>query len=219
MNSKKIKLTVTETEELLKTINRYIKELIIEQKTSITIRKNDKIHSEYWKNAKFYFLYTRHLKKSMRDMGTYEITEKEEIIIKEGTKLIEEEIKKYKRNNPHQYKEFLENFTGIEYEIYCMDILNSYGWECVLTKGGGDFGADIIAKKNNIKAVIQCKRHSSRIGISAVKDIFVGNAYYKGNLPIVCSNMDYSKPARDLAQALNVQLIHHHQLSEIENLL
>jgi len=214
----KMKLTSTQIEEILKTINNYIKELIMERKTSISIRKDDKVHSDYWETTKYYFLYTKHLNKSMRNIGVYEITEEEENIIKEGVKLIDDEIKKYQKRNPHQYKKFLENFTGLEYEIYCMDLLNSYGWDCKLTKGGGDFGADIIAKKDETKAVIQCKRHKSRVGVSAVKDIFVGNAYYKGSMAIVCSNMDYSKPARDLARALNVQLIHHHQLSDILDL-
>ena len=213
-----MKLTPIQIKQILETINDYIKELILERKTSISIRKDNKIHSDYWKSTKYYFLYTKYLKKSMRDIGTYEITEDEENIIQEGVKLIDEEIKKYQKKNPHQYKEFLENFTGLEYEIYCMDLLNSYGWNCTLTKGGGDFGADIIAEKNNTKAVIQCKRHKSRVGVSAVKDIFVGNAYYKGSIAVVCSNMDYSKPARDLAQALNVQLIHHHQLNELLDL-
>ena len=214
-----MELTPEQTKDIIELINKNIKEIIYEKKTSISIRKDNKVFSDYWETSKFYFLYTKYLKKSMRDVGTYEITEKDYKTIKEGIKLIDVEIAKYKKSFPHLFKEFSDSFTGTEYEIYCMDLLNSYGWSCNLTKGGGDFGADIIAKKDGNIAVIQCKRSKNRVGISAVKEIFVGNAYYKGSVAIVCSNADYSKPARDLAQALNVQLIHHHQLKDIEELV
>ncbi len=208
-----------EKEEILIKINESIKELLFDRKVSITMRKNDKAHFEYWKWSKYYFVYLKCLNKSMRDMGTYELTEKEEHYIQNAMVFLDSILNEYQKNNPVKYQEDVSGFSGVEYEVYCMDLLKRYGWEAMLTKGGGDFGADIIAKKDNIKAVIQCKRQKSRIGISAVKDIFVANAYYKGTIPIVCSNMDYSKPSRDLAQAIDVQLIHHSQLNEIEKLI
>ena len=152
----------------------------------------------------------------MRDMGTYEISDDEEKLIKIGMKLIDEALKKIDKT---KYSYFSNLFSGAEYEVYCQYELEENGWDARLTKGGGDFGADIIAVKNGKKIILQCKRHKNRIGISAVKEIFAANAYYNGDIGIVCSNMDYSKPARDFAQAINVMLINHNQIEILDTLI
>lgn len=174
----------------------HIEELYMQKKLSIRAGRKDSMNSMYWKWDKYYFLYTQYFNHSMRDMGTYEISDEENKYISIGMKMIDQHLSDI---DTKKFNKFVDTFSGTEYEIYCLHELEKYGWDAKATKGGGDFGADIIAEKKGKKMVLQCKRHKNRIGISAVKDIFAANAYYKGDLAVVCSNMDYSKPSRDLA--------------------
>ena len=197
-------------------INNNIDKLYMQRKLSTRAGREDHVNLQYWKYDKYYFLYIDFFQHSMRDMGTYEISEEEEKLIKIGMKLIDETLKNTKTK---KYSQYTDLFSGSEYEVYCLHELEIYGWNAKATKGGGDFGADIIAEKDEKKVVIQCKRYKTRVGLSAVKEIFAANAYYNGDIGIVCSNMDYSKPARDFAQAINVMLINHNQIKILDTLI
>lgn len=207
-------------EKTLKEISLFIEEniekLYFQRKLSMRVGREDTVNSQYWKYDKYYFLYIDFFKHSMQNMGTYEISDIENRIITKGMKLIDELLKK---TDTKKYSHYMDTFSGSEYEVYCLHELEKYGWNTKLTKGGGDFGADLIAEKNKKRVTMQCKRHKSRIGISAIKEIFAANAYYAGDIGVVCSNMDYSKPARDFAQKINVVLIHHNQLKSLAMLI
>lgn len=57
----------------------------------------------------------------------------------------------------------------------------------------------------------------NRVGISAVQEIYAAQAYYKANEGWVVTNSVYTRQAKELAEACNVQLIDRVELQKLIN--
>ena len=95
----------------------------------------------------------------------------------------------------------------------------SLGWESYVTSGSGDQGADVIAEKNGIKLIVQCKLYSSPVGNKAVQEVAAAGGYYKGDITAVITNNEFTKSARQLAESLGVYLLHHSQIGDLDEVL
>ena len=62
--------------------------------------------------------------------------------------------------------------NGYEFEEFCKELLIADDFTNVeVTSYSGDFGADIIPYKNDIKYAIQCKKYSQTVGIKAIQEV------------------------------------------------
>lgn len=104
----------------------------------------------------------------------------------------------------------------LDYERYCAHILQQAGWRTYLTPTGSDQGADIIATRNKVKLVVQCKLYSRPVGNKAVQEVFTACKHQRGHLAAVVSNAGYTRHARQLAASTGVYLLHHRQLSTLD---
>lgn len=96
---------------------------------------------------------------------------------------------------------------GYEFEEYIAKILRANGYKDVqVTKKSGDFGADIIAEKDAIKYVFQCKYYSSQVGIEAIQQVYAAKTFYNAHVSIAVTNSVFTKAAKVLAEELNVVL-------------
>jgi HJR/Mrr/RecB family endonuclease len=95
-----------------------------------------------------------------------------------------------------------------QFETCCADYLKLRGWQAHTTKGSGDQGADVIARKNGRVLVIQCKKYSKPVGNKAVQEVFAAKAYVNAHVAAVVSNQTYTKSAHELARRTNVLLLH-----------
>lgn len=111
------------------------------------------------------------------------------------------------------------NATGAEFEAYCADKLRSTGWDAHVTKGARDQGVDVIATKNGVRIVLQCKLHSRPIGNKAVQEAFAGKNFERANYAAVVSATAYTRDAEQLAQTNGVLLLHHTQLEQLDSML
>jgi hypothetical protein len=107
-------------------------------------------------------------------------------------------------NDPIGY----ENFVSLQ--------LERLGWKTKGTPSSGDQGADIIAEINGNIAVIQCKLYSGSVGNDAIQQVYAAKEFYGANLAAVVTNSTFTKSAKQLASRLNVLLLHHDQLGEIQ---
>lgn len=89
-----------------------------------------------------------------------------------------------------------------------------YDWKTKDTKRTGDQGADVIAIKDEITCIVQCKLYSKPIGNKAVQEVYSAKQFYNGNIALVVSNESYTKSARQLAGSNNVVLLHYRELSD-----
>jgi restriction system protein len=102
---------------------------------------------------------------------------------------------------------------GLDFEHYLVPLFEKLGYRAEVTKGSGDFGADLILHKRGKKYVVQAKRYSSSIGVSAVQQVVGAIRYYKAQGAMVVTNNYFTPAAEDLAKHNKVRLIDRDELS------
>ena len=106
---------------------------------------------------------------------------------------------------PHELP--MDEMEGHDFEYYCADILRANGFlDVEVTKGSGDFGADILAEKDGITYAVQCKCYDKPIGVKAVQEVYAGRDFYDRMVGVVMTNQYFTQPAVELAQKLNILL-------------
>ena len=133
--------------------------------------------------------------------------------------LIQDAVDEYRRNSSIPEITFNKNMSPQQYERYCAKLLSDSGWKTNLTKTTGDQGIDIIAFKDGETVVIQCKKYSRSVGNKAVQEVFAAKGFAKAKAAAVVSNAGYTRAAKELANSLGVELLHHSELSELERKL
>ncbi|WP_412676090.1 restriction endonuclease [Bacillus paramycoides] len=101
----------------------------------------------------------------------------------------------------------IDHMNGQQFEEYLSSLYHSFGYKTEVTKGSGDFGADLILEINDEKIIVQAKRYSNKVSIQAVQEIVAAKGYYRANHVWVVTNNYFTEPARKLADANDVLLI------------
>lgn len=105
--------------------------------------------------------------------------------------------------------------SGVEYETFCVLLLREKGWSAETTPGSGDYGADIVAEKKGRRMVVQCKRWSENVGVTAVQEVHASRSHYKADDAVVVTTMGYTRAARELARTTGVRLMLHQDLLKL----
>jgi restriction system protein len=96
---------------------------------------------------------------------------------------------------------------GFDFEkTFAKALENNNFCEIKVTKKSGDFGADILAEKDGIKYVIQCKYYSSPVGIDSIQQVYAAKIYYSSHVAVVATNSVFTKAAKILAEETGVIL-------------
>lgn len=112
-------------------------------------------------------------------------------------------IKRRRRNMPEHF----DTLEGHEFEYYCADLLRESGFiEVEVTKGSGDYGADILAEKDGVTYAIQCKCYTAPIGVKAIQEAHAGRDYYDRMVGAVLTNQYFTTPAVEAAKKLKILL-------------
>lgn len=110
----------------------------------------------------------------------------------------------------------LDDMDGIAFEELSCQILLANGFELAEnTPATGDFGVDILAKKDGISYAIQCKRYQEPVGLEAVQQVYAGKAYYDCHVAAVLTNQSFTANAWKLADKLGVVLWDREVLREL----
>lgn len=113
----------------------------------------------------------------------------------------------FARGRWHRQEEVPDNMEGHDFEYYCADLLQDAGFEHVeVTRGSGDFGADILAVRDGVTYAVQCKSYDTLVGVFAVQQAYAGKAYYDCMVAAVITNQYFTGPAKECAKKLNVLL-------------
>lgn len=98
--------------------------------------------------------------------------------------------------------------TGHEYEYVVAEYLKNNGYKNIkVTKGSGDYGVDVVARKGIKKYAVQCKYYQYPVSLGAVQEAVAGKAMYKCNSAMVITNSTFTKAAEELAEKNGVVLI------------
>lgn len=103
--------------------------------------------------------------------------------------------------------DIFEDMEGHEFEYFCADLLKRNGFtEVEVTKGSGDYGADILAQKEGVTYAIQCKCYTGPVGVGAVQEVYAGRDYYDRMVGAVMTNQYFTSPAVKAAEKLKILL-------------
>lgn len=97
--------------------------------------------------------------------------------------------------------------NGLEFEYLVQAFFEERGVSVFETPGSNDYGADLVLYRNGKIAVIQCKCHSSPVGIHAVQEVTGAIKHYGADAGIVISNQPFTRQAVALAHSNHVLLI------------
>jgi HJR/Mrr/RecB family endonuclease len=112
-----------------------------------------------------------------------------------------------KKDKLLQKSENINKMSGMEFEQFCKDILVNYGWFVNTTKTSGDHGIDIIAKKNGKNIGIQCKNYTNKmVNNRAIQEVYTGCHFYDLSIPVIVTNISFTKQAIQEANKLNIKL-------------
>lgn len=105
----------------------------------------------------------------------------------------------------------VNNYTGIDFENGCVELLEHCGFKASKTSEE-DRGVDIIASittnENAKKYYIQCKYQNKTLSMHPVQEVFAGTHYHGGDgIPILITNNHVSYGARQYADTLGVEVI------------
>ena len=100
----------------------------------------------------------------------------------------------------------IDTLEGLEFENYSAQLLQKLGYSAEVTKASQDNGGDILATKDGIKYVIQCKNYSSTVGNKAIQEVYAAKGIYKCDKAIVLTNNFFTKQAQDEAEILDIML-------------
>lgn len=112
-----------------------------------------------------------------------------------------------------------DGMSPTDFERSCAEALGWAGWDASTTKGSGDQGIDVVARRGADTLVLQCKLYTSTVGNKAVQQVIAGRAYAAAQYAAVVSNAPFSKAARQLADRTGVLLLHHSDLRRVNELI
>lgn len=99
------------------------------------------------------------------------------------------------------------NMTGREFEEHCAGYLRRKGFKKIeMTKGSGDQGVDILARRRGKTYAIQCKFYQKPVGNKAVQEAYAGMQYYDCDEGMVMTNSTFTRGAKELAERTGVSL-------------
>jgi hypothetical protein len=131
---------------------------------------------------------------------------------------IEDFVKDRSDDDP-PYGTFSEDMSSDEFEEFCAGELRQVGWNAHVTLKSRDQGIDVIADKNGVRIVIQCKKYRSPVGNKAVQEIAAGRAHEMAHYAVVVTNNSFTPSAKQLALTNKVHLLHYRDLHNVDAVL
>lgn len=193
-------------------VERHIRALATKYQQSISRDAYGRLLTEKWFEERDYFVLN--VLAENVDVNQYDLNHMDTIYV-----IIESHVQQHIMSTAGSdaYQD-IEAMTGGEYEQYCASRLEAHGWRVRVTPEGADQGVDIIAEKDGVKVVVQCKRYSQPVGNKAVQEAMAGKQFEGAAKAAVVSNASFTTAARQLAAKANVQLLHHSELDSLGQL-
>ncbi|GAB1812884.1 restriction endonuclease [Mycobacterium sp. MUNTM1] len=101
----------------------------------------------------------------------------------------------------------IDRMSGTEFEEFVAAQLRVAGYSVTPTASTGDYGVDLIAKKDGARMAVQCKRLAKAVGVAAVQQVVAGALHHGCNRTVVVTNQTFTKAARQLAGTHRCRLV------------
>lgn len=122
-------------------------------------------------------------------------------------------------------KEFYQNLSiekvdimdGITFEQFLKRLFIYRGYQVSDTARTGDYGADLVLKRDGEVTVVQAKRYNANVGARAIQEIYSARHHYKASKMMVVSNAHFTRQAIEMAMEQYIELIDREELISIMN--
>jgi restriction system protein len=109
----------------------------------------------------------------------------------------------------------VDRMGGSEFEAFLAALFAKEGYAVRRVGRSGDFGGDLILKKDGWSIVVQAKRYRGFVGVRAVQEAVGARGYYRCDRAWVVTNSRFTPPAVELAQANCVELFDRDRLVQM----
>ncbi|MDQ7814320.1 MAG: restriction endonuclease [Patescibacteria group bacterium] len=109
----------------------------------------------------------------------------------------------------------LDSLGGFEFEDLLRKLYEAMGYTVQMTGKTGDQGGDLIANLRGRRLVIQAKRYKGSVGNAAVQQVVASKKYYDCSDAVVVTTGEFTRAARELAKANQVQLTGKKELQQL----
>src|ERR671915_976665 len=108
----------------------------------------------------------------------------------------------------------IDAMNGPTFERYLGIMFRRLGYEVEhVGSARGDYGADLVIRKNGTRTVVQAKRYGGeRVGVRAVQEANAARAMYRCAEAMVVTNNAFTQQAEALAHAADVELVGREEL-------
>jgi restriction system protein len=100
----------------------------------------------------------------------------------------------------------VDRMDGTTFEVFLTTLFRRLGYSVEHTGRRGDYGADLVVPKDGLRIAVQAKRWTKTVGIKAVQEAVASKGIYKCAEALVVANRPFTRQARTLADANDVQL-------------
>jgi restriction system protein len=131
---------------------------------------------------------------------------------------IDDVVQEAMRDHP-SFRTFSDAMSPAEFEGFCAEELRQANWNARVTLQSRDQGVDVVADKDNVRVVLQCKLYTGPVGNKAVQEAAAERAHEKADFGIVVTNNRYTSAAEQLAATNGVLLLHYRDLRNLGAML
>jgi restriction system protein len=100
----------------------------------------------------------------------------------------------------------IDRMGGRVFEQYLEVLFRRRGYKVELTKFAGDYGGDLVVRKDGVRTVVQAKRYTKNAGVRAVQEVVAAKGYYDCAAAMVVTNSGFTRQAQELARKNKVTL-------------
>lgn len=195
---------------------------IVEQKINPLVRKRAQLvqpdaygkpQVEKWGKEKDHFI-TQHIEPSLSP-NERRVLQREPTLI---PNLIEARVEAATQSHP-VFRNFSDDMTPPEFENFCAEELRQAGWNARVTMQSRDQGVDVVAEKDDMRVVVQCKLYTRPVGNKSVQEAAAARAHEQAHYGIVVTNNRYTPAAEQLAFTNGILLLHYSDLRNLHILL
>lgn len=107
--------------------------------------------------------------------------------------------------------------TPEEFEMLCAEIFKKRGYKTQMTSGGGDYGADVVARKKGLTLIISAKRYeeSRKVGNRWIQQLIGAMPHFDADQAVLITTSDFTRQAIQQAEKSTIELINGEELSRI----
>ncbi len=109
----------------------------------------------------------------------------------------------------------IDKMSGSDFEVFLEHLFLDLGYKVQRVGHLGDYGADLIIEKDNIKTAVQAKRWNNPVNIKAIQEINTAKAHYNAIQAMVVTNNRFTFNATKLAKENNVKLVDRQGLASL----